>query len=175
MALRTGRVILARGIKLDKTYKNILDYSESSMVSLVTSKAVASLSNCSFLRQGETIIEVEVPYGTALQANYIAFENPDYSNKWFFGFIDEVEYRSNSNTIIRYTVDDHATWFDNWSLTKSFVIREHANTDVAGDNLIPENFELGEYVINGARLPLNSVLLRNRVWNCMKRWFSDVR
>ena len=149
MALRTGRVILARGIKLDKTYKNILDYSESSMVSLVTSKAVASLSNCSFLRQGETIIEVEVAYGTALQANYIAFENPDYSNKWFFGFIDEVEYVSEKNSRIHYTIDELSTWFDYWNPRACFVVREHTNNDTAGNNTLDENINLGEFVFNG--------------------------
>ena len=142
---RTSQVILAKGIRLDRQHKNVMNYSESDMLSLVNGNThkVTSVSTCSFLRN-QNAIEVQIPYGTALQANYMAFQNPSYSNKWFFAFIDEVEYRSNSNTIIRYTVDDHATWFDNWSLTKSFVIREHANTDVAGDNLIPENFELGE-------------------------------
>lgn len=170
---RTSQVILAKGIRLDRQHKNVLNYSESDMLSLVNGNThkVTSVSTCSFLRN-QNAIEVQIPYGTALQANYMAFQNPSYSNKWFFAFIDEVEYRSNSNTIIRYTVDDHATWFDNWSLTKSFVIREHANTDVAGDNLIPENFELGEYVINGARLPLNSVLLHNHVWYCMISSYS---
>ncbi len=170
---RTSQVILAKGIRLDRQHKNVLNYSESDMLSLVNGNThkVTSVSTCSFLRN-QNAIEVQIPYGTALQANYMAFQNPSYSNKWFFAFIDEVEYRSNSNTIIRYTVDDHATWFDNWSLTKSFVIREHANTDVAGDNLIPENFELGEYVINGARLPLNSILLRNHVWYCMISSYS---
>ena len=36
-------------------------------------------------------VDIEVAYGTALTANYIAFQNPDYSNKWFFAFIDDVE------------------------------------------------------------------------------------
>lgn len=149
MALRTGKLILARGIKLDKSYKNTTDYSESSMVSLVTSKAVASSSNCSFLRQGENVIEIEVPYGTALQANYIAFQNPDYSNKWFFGFIDEVEYVSNKNSRIHFTIDELSTWFDYWNARPCFVVREHVNDDTVGAHTLDEGVSLGEFVFNG--------------------------
>ena len=173
MATRTSQVILAKGIRLDRAHRNILNYSESNMLALVSSNThkVAQAANCSFLRS-QNAIEVQIAYGTALQANYIAFQNPDYSNKWFFAFIDDVEYRSNNNTIIRYTIDDHATWFDYWTLTRSWVIREHANTDVPGDNLVPENLEMGEYVINGARLALNSTPLRNHVWYCMISSYS---
>lgn len=150
MALRTGKVILARGIKLDKNYKNIMDYTESQMVTLLTTNAVATLSNCSFLRPGENTIDVELSYGTALQANYLGLQNPDYSNKWFFAFIDEVQYISNSVTRISYTIDECATWFDYWDPKACFVIREHTNNDTIGNNLLPENVELGEYVKNGS-------------------------
>ena len=155
---RTGKVILAKGIRLDRNYKNIINYTEQAMVNLVTSKAVASFNNCSFIRTGEPI-EIEVAFGTALQADYIAFQNPDYSNKWFFAFIDKVEYRSNSCTRIYYTVDVCSTWFDYWTAQKCWVIREHANTDNAGDNLVPENLELGEFVTNGSRVEITDNLL----------------
>lgn len=159
MANRTSKVILAKGIRLDRNYKNIVNYTETQMVNLVTAKAVASFSNCSFLRTGEPI-EVETPYGTALQADYIAFQNPDYNNKWFFAFIDKVEYRSNNNTRIYYSIDVCSTWFDYWTAQKCWVIREHANTDVAGDNLVPENLELGEFVTSGSRVMITD----NRIY-----------
>ena len=148
MATRTGKVILARGINLDKDYVNILDYTESQMVTLVTTNKVAEATNCSFLRPGENVIDMEVPYGTALQANYIAFQNPDYSNKWFFAFIDEAEYISNSVTRFHYTIDECSTWFDYWDPQACFVVREHTNDDTVGANTYPENLETGEYICN---------------------------
>lgn len=146
MAVRTGKVILARGIKLDKNYKNIMDYTESQMVTLLQSKAVGTFNNCSFVRPGENAINIEIPYGTALQANYIGLQNPDYSNKWFFGFIDEVEYISDKTTRIHYTIDECATWFDYWYPRKCFVVREHTNDDTFGKNTIPEGIETGEFI-----------------------------
>lgn len=149
MATRTGKVILAKGIKLDKNYKNIMDYSESSMVSLVQSKAIGTFSNCSFVRVGENKIDIGISYGQALQANYIAFQNPDYSNKWFFAFIDEVEYISNNTSRIYYTIDECSTWWDYWDPRQTFVVREHTNSDVAGNNTLDENVSLGEFIFNG--------------------------
>ena len=151
MAVRTGKVILSKNILLDKDHKNILDYTEANMITLLNSNShlVASYTNCSFVRQGENKIDVPTTYGTALQCNYLAFQNPDYSNKWFFAFIDSVEYRSDKMTRITFTVDDVATWYDNWTPRACYVIREHTNDDSFGSNLIPENLELGDYVVNG--------------------------
>ena len=146
MATRTGKVILAKGIKLDKSYKNVIDYSESQMVNLVTLKKVAEFSDCSFIRQGGNEIDIEISYGQALQCNYLAFQNPDYSNKWFFAFIDEVHYISDKTTRFTFTIDVFSTWKDYWTYKQCFVIREHINDDTIGANLVPENFELGEYV-----------------------------
>lgn len=147
MATRTGKVILAKGIRLDKSYKNVLSYSESDMVNLVTNHKVAESSNCSFTRVGENDIKIQVPYGDAIKCNYIAFQNPDYSNKWFFGFIDEVIYVANDTTRIKFTIDEYSTWKDYWTNADCFILREHVNDDTIGVNTVPENVETGEYEI----------------------------
>ena len=151
MAIRTGKVIMAKNIRLDKGYKNVLSYSESQMVTLVSNNAVQSFTNCSFIRPGENAIKLEMSYNNALRCNYLAFQNPDYSNKWFFAFIDNIDYVSNSTVIVRYTIDEFSTWFDYWQPEACFVEREHANTDNPGDNLVPEQLELGDYVNNGVK------------------------
>lgn len=152
MATRTGKVIIARDIGLDKQYKNILNYTESQMVTLVTSKAVATASNCSFLRQGANVIDMGVSYGDALKCNYMAFQNPDYSNKWFFAFIDEVEYISNGTTRIHFTIDECSTWYDYWTAEPCLVVREHVNDDTIGLNIVDEGLEYGDYVSNGGAI-----------------------
>lgn len=149
MAIRTGKVILAKNIKMDKDYTNVLSYSENDILSLVQTNAVANLTDASFTRQDGNEIDVSTPYGTALQANYVAFQNPDYSNKWFFAFIDEVKYISNGTTRIIFTIDEYSTWNSYWTKKNCFVIREHTLSDVIGNNLVPENVETGEYVSNG--------------------------
>lgn len=148
---RTGKVILAKNIKLDREHNFITDYTTTQMLTALRSQAhlVSEQTDLSFIRETREM-DIKLPYGTVLQANYLAFQNPDYSNKWFFAFIDNVEFASPNTTRITFSIDELATWFDDWTPKSCFVVREHTNNDVAGNNLIPESFELGEYVSNGA-------------------------
>ena len=150
---RNSIIILAKNINMDKEYTNILDYSESSLVSLCESNAhlVAKQNNYSFLKPDSNVVNVGVSYATCLQANYIAMQNPSYSNKWFFAFIDRVEFNSESSTNIYYTVDEMSTWWDYWTKKQCFVVREHVTDDTIGKHTIPEGLEHGEYVIVGAQ------------------------
>ena len=142
-----SKIYLAKNIKLDKNYKAVLNYSESSMLSLITndSNLVYAESNAQFIRDTKSII-VKGKYNVCIQANYMAFSNPDYSNKWFFAFIDEVVYKGENNTEIKYTIDVWSTWHDYWSAKACFVIREHVTDDTIGANTVPEGVELGEYI-----------------------------
>ena len=148
MALRTGKVIIAKNIKLDKTYKNVIDYTEANMLTLVNTNKVAESSSCSFLKPGENVIDTSFSYSDCLKCNYLALQNPSYSNKWFFAFIDEVEYINNGTTRIHYTIDEFSTWFDYWQKQTCFVVREHVNDDTVGANTVPEMLETGEYICN---------------------------
>lgn len=146
MALRTGRVIIAKNIKLDKDYNDVLTYSESDMLNLVIQNKIAESSNCSFVKVGENTIDTPFSYGDALKSNYMALQNPNYSNKWFFCFVNKVEYISNRNTRIYYTVDEFSTWYDYWTKEDCYIIREHVNNDTIGLHTVPENLEIGEHI-----------------------------
>lgn len=50
-----SQIILARNINVDKQYTNVLNYTESQMLSLCRANAVASANNYSFLRATGTI------------------------------------------------------------------------------------------------------------------------
>lgn len=167
MSNYNSKLILAKNILLDKTHKNVLNYSTNDMLTLLRSKGhiVGEASNYSFIQNGK--ISVGYTYNQCLTANYIAYQNPNYSNKWFFAFIDRVEYESNKSTIIYYTIDNWATWFDNLNLKQCFVVREHVNDDTIGLHTLPEGLELGEFVINSIDFDydlqdLSYVILTNR-------------
>lgn len=145
-----SKIILAKNIKMDKDYNNVLSYTESQMLELINQNIVTSASDYSFIRERNSIL-VNFTYSQCLSANYIAFQNKDYSNKWFFAWIDEVNYKSNSATEIKFTVDSWSTWFDYWNPKSCYVIREHVNDDTVGLHTIPENLELGDYVLSSRR------------------------
>lgn len=142
-----SKLILAKNIRMDRSYTNVLSYSEQEMISLLTSNShlVATADDYSFIRQNGTIM-CGFTYSQCLQANYIAFQNPDYSNKWFFAWIDDVIYKGDRNTEIKFSVDAWATWFSNWTSKACFVIREHTNDDTIGNNLVDENIGFGDVV-----------------------------
>ena len=148
MGLQNSNIIICKNIKLDKSYKDVLNYSEGQMVSLCQANAVASANNYSFIRSERNVIKTSFSYNDALKCNYMAFQNPDYSNKWFFAFIDDVEYANDGTSRIKYTIDEFSTWFDYWNPEPCFVEREHVNDDSIGLHTVPEGLECGEYVIN---------------------------
>ena len=88
-----SEIILCQGIKVDRDYVNVLSYSESDMVALCRSLALESASDYRFIRTQGTLA-VNFSYDNCVKANYIAFQNKDYSNKWFFAWIDDVKFNS---------------------------------------------------------------------------------
>ena len=145
---RNSKVIIARDIKIDRDYKNVLTYSEAEMLSLCQTNKVYENSTYEFLKENESPMYVGCDYQTALKGNYIAFQNPNYSNKWFFAFIDRVEYNSETSTMIYFTIDVFSTWFDYWSKTPCMVMREHTNDDTVGANTIDEGLAVPDVMAN---------------------------
>ena len=152
---RNSKIILCKNIKMDRDNMHVLSYTESQMLTLVNSSGikVVEKNDYSFIGRGDrSAINVDVSYSTCLGCNYIAFQNYNYNNKWYFAFIDRVEYINDLTTRIYYTVDIFATWLDYWSNKACFIIREHVNDDTVGLHTIPEGLETGEYVAAGKTL-----------------------
>ena len=150
---KLSRLILSKGIKLDRDYKQVLSFTETQMLELMldSSHLVSSKNDYNFIKERGSI-KVQETYSNCLKANYMAFQNTEYSGKWFFAFIDDVKYLSDYATEIYYTIDIWTTWFDYWNPKSCYIIRQHATTDNVGDNLIPEKLEHGEYTENSAFL-----------------------
>ena len=91
-----SEIILCKDIKLDRNYNNVLDYTEEQMVLLCRQNQIASSTKYSFIQPDKNSVDVGFTYAQCVQANYIAFKNPSYSNKWFFAFIDNVEFFENT-------------------------------------------------------------------------------
>ena len=147
MPTLNSKIRLCKNIFLDRNYTNVLNYSESDMLSLCESQShlVASANDFSFIRNKGTI-STPFSYDDALQSNYIAFQNPDYSNKWFFAWIDDVIYNGENNTEIKYTVDAWSTWFDYWTAKTCYVVREHVNDDTIGLHTLAENLNVEDVI-----------------------------
>ena len=142
-----GEIIVCKGVKLDKNYENVLSYSESSMVSLCDNAKIYRGSNYSLIGN-ESVINVEIPYSEAMYANYIAFKNPRFGNKWIFGWVTNVKLLNPKTTELTWEIDVWSTWYSRFNVGKAFIEREHVSDDTVGKHTLPENVETGEYVVN---------------------------
>lgn len=80
--------------------------------------------------------------------NYCMYRNDAYSNKWFYAFITDMEYASDTVTRIKIKTDVWQTWCLNINVRTSFVEREHTNNDAVGENILDEGLNTGEYTVN---------------------------
>lgn len=94
------------------------------------------------------VLRVPLGYDDAIAFNYVMYRNTSYSNKWFYAFITGYEYLNDGATALSIKTDVWQTWQFSISYPRMFVEREHTNADTRGNNTLPENVELGEYVKN---------------------------
>ena len=146
--MKNGEIILCKGIKMDKNYENVLSYSETNLVTLCRTNAVVTTTKYSILDPSVRSIDVAVPYATCIPCNYIAFKNPYYGNKWYFGFVEDIVYVNNNTTTIKYKLDVFSTWYPKMNVGQAFVEREHVSDDTIGNNTVPEGLDTGEYIVN---------------------------
>lgn len=146
--MRNSKIILAKGIKIDKNYNNVLDYNESEFLELLRSEnhLIYEADNYSFIDEFQNIINVSIPYGDCISLNYMAFQNPRYNDKWFFCFIDKIEYNSEKSVNITFHVDSWSTWYSSINRETCYVLREHVADDTIGLHTIEEGIDTGETI-----------------------------
>lgn len=140
-----SKIILCKGIKMDRDYKDVINYTEEQMINLCLEHKVVDASDFNFVRENRGQLNVPYSIDICLQANYIAFQNPDYSGKWFFAWVDEVHFVAPGTTKIMFTIDYWSTWFYKFNVGQCFVEREHVEQDRIGQHTLEENIETGEY------------------------------
>lgn len=82
--------------------------------------------------------------------NYCMYRNDNYSNKWFYAYVTDLQWSSEKMTLVTLKTDVWQTWQFDLTFKKSFVEREHVNNDTIGLNTIPENLEIGDYICNAS-------------------------
>lgn len=92
------------------------------------------------------VIRIPAHIDSIIEYNYVMYRNSNYSNKWFYAFITDMQYISDSMTAVTIKTDVYQTWQFKLTYKKCFVEREHVNDDTIGLHTVPENLELGDYI-----------------------------
>lgn len=141
-------VYLLTNVPCDKSYVHTLYFeNKNEQYSYFYGKRVKTFTNVSYQRHSKNSIRLECLADDIYNVNYLMFQNTAYGNKWFYAFINNVEYINNVTTEITYTIDVMQTWYFDYTLGTCFVEREHTLTDVVGENTVPEPVDGGEAYI----------------------------
>ena len=100
----------------------------------------------SYYQRKDSSIYYPDNFDDLLEYNYVMYQNENYSNKWFYAFITDIEYISDNCTRLEIATDVFQTWQFDLEYKQSFVVREHANDDTIGSNLVEENLDIGELI-----------------------------
>ena len=148
-------IVYLLNVPLEDDMKNTLYFSSSAnQHSYFEGNIGKSYTNVSYQSDTRTF-RCPDQIDTVRQYNYIMWQNSAYSNKWFYAFIKRMVYVSDGYTDVEFEVDPLQTYMFDIEVMPSFIEREHTNDDTAGNNTLPENVELGEYVKNSnGQLPL---------------------
>lgn len=141
---------------IDNTYEDTIYFaSEASQQVYFNSLVKYALTSQSYQRVQRGKMRVEVKAENLYDCNYLMFQNTSFGSKWFYAFINNVEYINNITSEIEFEIDVLQTWMFDYELKECYVEREHSVTDVIGENLVDENLETGEYVCGEYSLPLD--------------------
>ena len=108
-----------------------------------------AVDNYTYQRK-DGVIRFAGNFDDLLSYNYVMYRNDVYSSKWFYAFIDHMEYLNDNVTAISISTDVWQTWQFDLTFKRTFVEREHVNEDTIGTNTIDEGLEVGDYLINSS-------------------------
>ena len=142
-----GQVYLCK-TKLKNDYKNQLTFSNATeQLNYFNSVIQYTFDNYTYIKK-DSVIQVGKNIDEIIDCNYLFYKNTGFTNKWYFCFITNMEYVNENCTRITFETDCYQTWLFQIEYKESFVEREHVNDDTVGLHTIPENLELGEFIIN---------------------------
>lgn len=140
-----SEIWIINGVPITSDYEHSLWFaSRDEQINYYKNHSHVHITSMSYARTGANSLKVEVPLSSIVNANYLMFINPNYENRYFFAFINKVEYISDTTTQIIYTMDWLQSYITSLQFGQCFVEREHVIYDY--NNFCPEGLETGDYI-----------------------------
>ena len=149
-----GQINIYRFVPLDNTYTNTLHF-ENQEAQLAyfgcrnlddptapTADTIMKLqyTNQTYTRNERQYIRIESDPNMLYDCNYMAYQNRDFGEHWFFAFILSVEYINDYVAEVEFELDVMQSFMWNYALRECFVEREHClkTEDIPGLNMTAE-------------------------------------
>lgn len=123
-----SRLTLLRGVPFSNDYQHTRYFeTREEQLAYFSSKPVlySTLESNIIQAEGKTSIKVDMRIDDIRRANYLMFQNKDYSVRWFYAFITKLEYVNERVTIVHFELDVYQTWCKDYEIKPSYVVREH--------------------------------------------------
>lgn len=99
---------------------------------------VVFLCNDFTYQRKDNIIRVPINIDQIWNANYVMYQNSNFTGKWFYAFITKMEYINQNCTHIHIKTDVFQSWLFNHNLRDSLVVREHVENDSRYLHTLPD-------------------------------------
>lgn len=143
-------VRLLTGVPLNQDYIHTLywdDNGETTQTMYFLGKTHKIFNPQTYQRNGTGVIRVREKFENLVHCNYMMYKNSSHQNKWYYAFVENVEYVNENTTEVSFTIDVMQTWYFDYKLIPCFVDREHYDNDTIGASTIDEAIEMGEYIV----------------------------
>lgn len=119
-------VHLLTNVPFNLTYNNVMDFNTpTEQITYFLNKTKYVFDKLTYQRVTSSTIKLDINYNDLLDVNYLIFKNDSVKNKWFFAFITDYEFISESTTKITYQLDVFQTYLFDYEFQSSYVEREH--------------------------------------------------
>lgn len=118
-------------VPFSPSQNNLLKFgSLSAQESYMLGKVQYSFTNCTYQREGNgEFIRVNKSMDSLYNCNYIMFQNSNFGTKWFYAFIEHLEYANTNVTRVYIKMDSYQSFQFDFNLEKSFIERQHFSSD----------------------------------------------
>lgn len=143
-----SKIELFKGIRLDNKYMHTIYFSTpNEQERWFNSKVFKSFNEMQYRREGSDSVKVEADATELIGVSYMRFRNTRSGSKWYYAFVNMIDYVNENTAIIYYEIDVMQTWFiQEGHIEPCYVLREHTMSDDYFENLEEEPIGSQEYV-----------------------------
>lgn len=139
-----GVVDLISGINWHSDYADVrLFNSLTEQQAWFSARPKITFINCSYTRGSQQFVAVDENIENLWQYNYMRYQNETMGDKWFYAFIDRLEYRAPMTTYVYFTIDVFQSWMFDFTFLQSMVEREISPYSRGDKFFLPESLDYG--------------------------------
>lgn len=143
----SGAVDLFSNVPFDPAYNHTVAFeSVDAQSAYFNGLPKRSFNDTQYMRHTAGSIKLACCIADVFRCNYMRFKNANlyFENKWFYAFINSIEYVNNNTCIIYYSIDVMQTWLFDYTLGQCFIERIHVKDDTPGKYLLDEELPTGD-------------------------------